>query len=80
MTDWTFGTEPFTIEWFVPLTAAIIPFATRRAKCTGCGRWFVRDRLHTQDAYCSYHCGAKDQPDHCASSWGFTSVPGGQGK
>ena len=79
--DWDLGTEPFTVEAYVkPMAAIIIQFATRRVLCSGCMRRFYSAIVHHEDAYCSYQCGVNAQPDYCASSWGFTSVPGGQPK
>lgn len=54
----------------------IIHFAAWRVRCAHCFRWFRRARLGPGAAYCSYHCGAVAQPEHCASGWGFTSVGG----
>ena len=52
----------------------IIQLTSWRIRCAYCFRWFRRSRLGALPAYCSYHCGAIAQPEHCASGWGFTST------
>lgn len=55
---------------------SVIPFTSWRVRCGNCFRWMRRARLCDDVPYCSYTCGVVAQPEHCASSWGFTSTPG----
>ncbi len=51
----------------------IVSFSALRVRCGNCFRWFIR-QPENDPAYCSYRCGSDAQPDHCASSWAFTSL------
>ena len=44
----------------------ILKFPTRTAKCVCKRRFSVQD--DGEKGYCSYHCGAKDQPKHTAKA------------
>ena len=58
------------------MIATILQFAARRVRCGHCKRWFLRVSRDCAEDYCSYQCGVNAQPDHCASSWAFTSTQG----
>ncbi len=44
----------------------ILQFPIRTAKCVCKRRYSVQD--NGEKGYCSYHCGAKDQPKHTAKA------------
>lgn len=56
------------------MMAVVLPFSGFRVRCANCFRWMRRRLPANEPAYCSYVCGALGQPEHCASSWGWTQT------